>query len=89
MITIPELDATDTLLDTDLVVITHANGQSEKMTGATLKSLISEDFQPKELETPLTIAGNEKETVEDALDAIRQKYGADAVNIGGLMDRKF
>lgn len=72
MITVPELQATSALLDTDLVVITHANGQSEKMTGATLKSVISEDFQPKELETPLTIAGNEKETVEDALDAINK-----------------
>ena len=72
MITVPELQQASTLLDTDLVVITHANGQSEKMTGATLKSVISENFQPKELETPLTIAGNEKETVEDALDAINK-----------------
>ncbi|MBR2860421.1 MAG: DNA polymerase IV [Clostridia bacterium] len=30
-----------------------------------------------------------KEKLEDALDAIRQKYGVDAVNIGGLMNRKF
>lgn len=42
MITVPELQTTSALHDTDLVVITHANGQSEKITGQSLIAKIDE-----------------------------------------------
>ena len=40
MITIPTLDAQSVLSDTDQVMITHANGTTERISGADLKSQI-------------------------------------------------
>lgn len=42
MITVPELDATSTLLDTDLVMLTHDGGTSEKITGENLIKMIDQ-----------------------------------------------
>lgn len=43
MITIPQLDPNSHLLDTDVVMITHSDGTTDKITGADLKSEVLTD----------------------------------------------
>lgn len=65
MITISELDQASTLLDTDQIMITHSNGNSEKLPGT-----IINEKQPKELSTGVTINGTEYTNLQNLLSAI-------------------
>lgn len=44
MVTIPQLNETNDILDTDLVMVTHSNGTSEKITGAKVKSVMDDQI---------------------------------------------